>query len=108
MIGHSEKQGLYWADPLKISDSLGFGFMLIQETLYFKHLPGNPTLNGRTEEKATSYRPPYANFEFNGNFQLTGTKMFSSVEGYGTAAFGASTGFVSYHFAQISGWPIWH
>lgn len=93
---------------LELNAVNGFGLMMVQETLYFNNLPGHPTLFGLTEEKATSYLAPYANFEFNGNFQLTGTGMFKDVEGYGTAAFGASTGFVIYHLAQISGWQIWH
>jgi hypothetical protein len=91
---------------MELNTVTGFGLMLIQETLYFKNLPGHPTLNGRTEEKATGYMVPYDKFEFSGNFQLTGTKMFRGVEGYGAASFGASTGFVSYHFAQISGWLL--
>jgi hypothetical protein len=86
----------------------GFGLMMVQERLYFNKLPGHPTLFGLTEEKATDYIAPYTNFEFSGAFQLTGTKKFSDVEGSGFSTFGASTGFVVYHFAQISGWPIWH
>jgi hypothetical protein len=90
----------------ELNNVTGFGLMLVQETLYFKNVPGNPTLCGLTEEKATDYIAPYTNFEFIGNFQVTGTKMFRCVEGYGTATFGASSGFVVYHFAQVSGWPI--
>ncbi len=91
---------------LELNNVTGFGLMMVQETLYFYNLPGNPTLNGRAEEKATNYMAPFTDFEFIGNFQVTGTGMFRGVEGYGTAAFGASTGFVVYHFAQVSGWPI--
>jgi hypothetical protein len=82
----------------------GFGLMMIQETLYFNNLHGHPTLIGLTEEKATNYLAPYTNFEFSGNFQVSGTGMFKGVEGSGYSAFGASTGLVAYHIAQISGW----
>jgi hypothetical protein len=93
---------------LELNTVNGFGLMMVQETLYFNNLPGHPTLIGLTEEKATNYLAPYTNFEFNGNFQVSGTGMFRNVEGNGASAFGASTGFVVYHFAQISGWQTWH
>jgi len=91
---------------LELNNATGFGLMMVQETLRFTNLPGNPTLCGRTEEKATNYMAPYTDFEFNGAFQVTGTKMFRWVEGEGIGAFGATTGFVVYHFAQIRGWPL--
>jgi hypothetical protein len=90
----------------ELNNATGFGLMLVQETLYFKNMPGNPTLNGLSEEKATGYMAPFTNFEFNGDFQVTGTGMFRWVKGEGIGAFGASTGFVVYHCAQICGWPI--
>jgi hypothetical protein len=95
---------------LELNVVTGYGLEMVQETLYFKNLHGHPTLNGRTEEKVSGeIRSPtldISHLEIVGNFQLTGTKMFSNVEGSGTGMIGQSTGLVVYHFAWISGWPL--
>ncbi|MGD0451875.1 MAG: hypothetical protein ABSA79_12585 [Candidatus Bathyarchaeia archaeon] len=88
----------------------GYGLDIIQETLTFKNLPGHPTLNGRAEEKVSglilSPAMDISHWEEFGNFQLTGTKMFSDVQGNGAAMGGVSTGYVVRHFGLISGWPL--
>ncbi len=87
----------------------GAGLEMVQETLTFNNLHGHPTLIGRTEEKVTgeiiSPTTDVSHLEILGNFQLTGTKMFSDVQGSGTGMLGVDTGYVVYHFAWISGWP---
>jgi hypothetical protein len=88
----------------------GFVFELFKETLYFKNLPGHPTLTGRAEEKGSGliFSPSvdFSHAEMFGNFQLTGTGMFKNVKGSGIGMFGVSTGFVVYHLALIKGWPL--
>jgi hypothetical protein len=95
---------------LELNVVTGYGLEMIQETLTFNHLPGHPTLNGRTEEKVSgrimSPSLDISHLEIVGNFQLTGTGMFSKVEGSGTGMIGVSTGMTVYHFAWISGWPL--
>jgi hypothetical protein len=88
----------------------GYGLDIIQEKLTFKNLPGHPTLNGRAEEKVSglilSPTMDISHWEEFGNFQLTGTKMFSNVQGNGAAMGGVSTGYVVRHFGLISEWPL--
>jgi hypothetical protein len=88
----------------------GYGLDIIQEKLTFKNLPGHPTLNGRAEEKVSglilSPTMDISHWEEFGNFQLTGTKMFSNVQGNGAAMGGVSTGYVVRHFGLISDWPL--
>jgi hypothetical protein len=92
---------------VELNIATGNGLEMVQETLTFNHLPGHPTLLGRAEEKVTAEFPTdISHLEILGNFQLTGTKMFSDVAGSGTGMFGQSTGLVVYHFAWISGWPL--
>ncbi len=91
---------------MELNNATGFGIMLVQETLSFRNLLGNPALIGLSEEKATNYTAPFTSFEFMGNFQLVGSGIFGGVKGFGTATFGASTGFTVYHFAKLSNWPI--
>jgi hypothetical protein len=94
---------------LELNTVTGNGLILIQETLYFKNLPGHPTLKGRGEEKITGLITSpldISHEECIGNFQLTGTKMFRDVEGFGTGMLGQSTGLVVRHFALIKGWPL--
>lgn len=97
--GHSE-----------LNYATGCGLDIIQETLTFKNLPGHPTLNGLAEEKVTGlFLLPtldISHYECWGNYQVTGTKMFSNVNGDGTAMLGQSTGLVVRHFALIKGWPL--
>ena len=93
-----------------LNEVTGYGIEMVQETLAFKNLPGHPTLIGRTEEKVSgeilSPTVDVSHLEVAGNFQLTGTGMFRNVQGSGYATIGVSTGFVVYHFAWISGWPL--
>jgi hypothetical protein len=95
---------------LEFNTVTGNGLILIQETLYFKHLPGHPTLKGRGEEKIAGLivapTLDISHYEIQGNFQLTGTGMFRNVEGYGTGMLGQSTGLVVRHFALVKGWPL--
>jgi hypothetical protein len=95
---------------MELNMETGNGLILLQETLYFKHLPGHPTLKGRGEEKMTglilSPAVDISKYECWGNFQVTGTGMFRNVEGYGTGMLGQSTGLVVRHFALVKGWPL--
>lgn len=99
-----------YTSHLDLNYETGYGLIIIQETLTFKNLPGHPTLNGRAEEKATglilSPELNIDNLEYFGNYQLSGTKMFSNVVGDGTAMEGQSTGLVTRHFGLIKGWPF--
>lgn len=97
----------------ELNEETGNGFELIKEKLYFKNLPGHPTLIGLAEEKNSGVpsdwqpgQPPPSNYENFGNFQLRGTGIFAKVEGEGIAMMGSSTGFVVYHVALIKGWPL--
>ena len=95
---------------LDLNYETGYGFIIIQETLTFKHLPGHPTLNGRAEEKATGLilvpELNIDNLEYFGNYQISGTKMFKNVQGDGMGTEGQSTGLVTRHFGLIKGWPL--
>ena len=95
---------------LDLNYETGNGFIIIQETLTFNHLPGHPTLKGRAEEKATglvlSPAIDISNLEYFGNYQISGTKMFKNVQGDGAAMEGQSTGLVVRHFGLIKGWPL--
>jgi hypothetical protein len=106
----------------EINEVTGSGFELIKETLYFKNLPGHPTLIGLAEEKCSGcIVPPNIDlkdvesmkaqacatpFEMFGNFQLNGTGIFKNVEGSGIGMCGVSTDFVVIHAALIKGWPL--
>jgi hypothetical protein len=106
----------------ELNEVTGNGFELIKETLYFKNLPGHPTLIGLAEEKCSGCivspnidltkvasaqeQARTIHMEFFGNFQLTGTGIFKNVEGSGIGMFGVSTGFVVIHAAPIKGWPL--
>jgi len=95
-----------------LNEETGYGFEMIQEKLYFKNLPGNPTLIGLAEEKSSGAIPSPTmdmskiKLEMFGNFQLTGTGIFKDVKGAGIGMMGVSTGFVVYHVAFIKGWPL--
>ena len=95
---------------LDLNYETGNGFIIIQETLTFNHLPGHPTLKGRAEEKATGLilipEIDISNLEYFGNYQISGTKMFGNVEGDGMGMEGQSTGLVTRHFGLIKGWPL--
>jgi hypothetical protein len=94
----------------ELNEVIGYGYDMIKETLYFKNLPGHPTLMGRAELKASGliYSPSLdlSHVEVFGNFQLTGTGIFKNVKGSGIAMMGVSTGYVVYHLAWIKGWPL--
>lgn len=99
-----------YTSHLDLNYETGYGFIIIQETLTFKNLPGQPTLNGRAEEKATGLilipEIDISNLEYFGNYQISGTKMFENVQGDGMGMEGQSTGLVIRHFGLISGWPL--
>ena len=99
-----------YTDHVELNVVTGSGLDMVQETLTFNHLPGHPTLNGRAEEKVNglilSPTMDISHWEEFGNFQLTGTKMFSNVQGNGAAMVGVSTGYVVRHFGLISDWPL--
>jgi hypothetical protein len=93
----------------ELNEGTGYGFELIKEKLYFKNLPGEPTLMGLAEEKSSGVSDEISeisHIEMFGNFQLRGTGIFNNVKGSGIAIFGASTGFVVHHIAWIKGWPL--
>jgi hypothetical protein len=95
---------------MEINYVTGNGLNIIQETITFKNLPGHPALIGRAEEKLTGliFAPnlDISHYEEFGNYQLTGTKMFSYVQGDGFAMGGVSTGLMVQHYGLIKGWPL--
>jgi hypothetical protein len=99
-----------YTSHLDLNYETGNGFIIIQETLTFKNLPGQPTLEGRAEEKATGLiilpELDISNLEYFGNYQISGTKMFENVQGDGMGMEGQSTGLVTRHFGLIKGWPL--
>lgn len=99
-----------YTSHLELNYETGYGLIIIQETLTFNNLPGDPTLNGRAEEKVTglilSPVPNIDNLEYFGNYQLSGTKKFKNVQGDGAAMEGQSTGLMARHFGLIKGWPL--
>ena len=82
----------------------GDGWGTISETLTFKRLIGKPAINGWETVTITGFVAPYTNARFAGQFQLTGTKQLSNVEGFGIGESATSIGGVR-HFGLIKGWP---
>jgi hypothetical protein len=95
---------------MEINYVTGNGLNIIQETITFKNLPGHPTLIGRAEEKMTGFilapNLDMSHYEEYGNYQLTGTKTLSNVQGDGFAMGGVSTGLLVEHYGLIKGWPL--
>lgn len=84
------------------------GLIRVEVTLTFKNLPGHPTLKEWLVTEFTNIGTPEATFH--GVFELTGTRMFNKVEG-----FGLDTGYYiqrappilyARHFGFIKGWPL--
>ena len=85
----------------------GKGVMRVETILTFKKLPGHPTLREWLVTELTNIGTPEATFS--GVFELTGTRMFNKVEGFGLDA-GYYTQrdppiLYAHHFGFIKGWP---
>jgi len=86
----------YWEMELNVVTGEG---LLTVESVYTFNLPGKPAI---TEWIVTEI----VGGEYNGMFQLTGTKMFNKVEGSGTETGIPGEGLAVTHVGLIKGWPF--
>jgi hypothetical protein len=96
--------GINWTIHSETNALTGNGWARIVTTYIFKNLHGHPTLTEWAVNQFTGSAPPYTSLHYWGDFKLTGTKMFSKVEGFGMGDLTIATGVRS--SGWIKGWPL--